>query len=186
MCWKNHAFGAGTTRDETDVQQLPEHVAPTSAAIKKKVRLSALQLVPQLTYAYQMQAAPSIFSLAGGSGGSGSGAGAGAGGPGKDYSLIISAPFNVKHNVHVQVDATAPTGFRGLPADWDTMLSVSGITPAEVAANPQQVLDVLTVSFDRSVTSAPCSLIILQFHMEGPPPKLPKKSELGKLRYCLG
>ena len=79
------------------------------------------------------------------------------------FSMVISAPFNVKHNIHVQVDPAAPTGFKGLPAEWDTMLSVSGISKAEVSAHPQEVLDVL------------------QFHMEGPPPKLPKKAVLGAL-----
>lgn len=65
----------------------------------------------------------------------------------------ISTPFNVKHNMHVQVDPSAPTGFRGLPPQWDAMLSVSGITKEQVASNPQAVLDVLT------------------FHMEGPKPR---------------
>lgn len=91
--------------------------------------------------------------------------GAGAGGAKKEgdgYSLFISTPFNVKHNMHVQVDPSAPTGFRGLPPQWDAMLSVSGITKEQVASHPQEVLDVL------------------QFHMEGPPPKLPKKASFEK------
>ena len=67
--------------------------------------------------------------------------------------MFISAPFNVKHNIHVQVDPSAPTGFTGLPREWDAMLSVSGISKAEVSAHPQEVLSAL------------------QFHMEGPPPK---------------
>jgi hypothetical protein len=78
-----------------------------------------------------------------------------------NYQLFISAPFNVKHNIHVQVDPSAPTGFKGLPPQWDAMLSASGITKEQVASHPQEVLDVL------------------QFHMEGPPPKLPKKAALG-------
>jgi hypothetical protein len=72
---------------------------------------------------------------------------------GGGYSMFISAPFNVKHNIHVQVDPSAPTGFTGLPREWDAMLSVSGISKAEVTAHPQEVLSAL------------------QFHMEGPPPK---------------
>ena len=44
------------------------------------------------------------------------------------FSMMISAPFNVQHNIHVQVDASAPTGFKGLPAEWDAMLSASGIS----------------------------------------------------------
>lgn len=77
--------------------------------------------------------------------------------------LFISAPFNFKHNVHVQVDPGAPSGFRGLPPQWEAMLSSSGISRAEVSAHPQEVL------------------AVLQFHMEGgPPPKLPSKLTLEK------
>jgi hypothetical protein len=51
---------------------------------------------------------------------------------------------------------------QGLPPEWRAMLDSSGITRAEVAANPQAVLDVL------------------QFHMEGPPPKIPTRSSLDR------
>lgn len=81
----------------------------------------------------------------------------------KDSGVVefeISAPFNVKHNIHVQVDPTAPMGFVGLPQEWEALLGVSGISKAEVAANPQEVLDVL------------------QFHLQGPPPKLPTRQSL--------
>lgn len=73
---------------------------------------------------------------------------------------LISRPFNVKHNVHVAPDPTSATGFQGLPPAWESMLKTSGITKQQVADHPQEVLDVL------------------QFQMEGPPPKLPKKSQL--------
>jgi len=78
------------------------------------------------------------------------------------FDLSISAPFNVKHNIHVQVDPDAPMGLTGLPPQWDAMLSASGISKGEVAAHPQEVLDVL------------------QFHMLGPPPKLPSRASLDK------
>ena len=121
---------------------LPEHVAPT-APVKKYGGgvLGALGLVGE---------ARGPTALHDGGGG---------------YSMFVSAPFNVKHNIHVQVDPSAPTGFTGLPREWDAMLSVSGISKAEVSANPQAVLSAL------------------QFHMEGPPPKLPKKVELGALVF---
>jgi hypothetical protein len=85
------------------------------------------------------------------------------------FSMMISAPFNVQHNIHVQVDPASNTGFKGLPPEWDAMLSASGISKAEISAHPQAVLD------------------ILQFHMEGPPapptpPKLPKRDVLGAWR----
>lgn len=79
---------------------------------------------------------------------------------GKEF---ISRPFNVKHNVHVAVDENSPTGFMGLPPQWESALKSSGISREQVSAHPQEVLDVL------------------QFHMEGPPPKLPKKAALAAL-----
>ena len=51
---------------------------------------------------------------------------------------------------------------QGLPPQWDTMLQSSGISKDDVSAHPQEVLDVL------------------QFHMEGPPPMLPKKAQVEK------
>ena len=74
--------------------------------------------------------------------------------------VTISGPVNVRHEMHVRVDASAPSGLAGLPPQWDALLSASGITREQVASHPQEVLDVL------------------QFHMEGPPPALPKKTSL--------
>lgn len=74
--------------------------------------------------------------------------------------VTISGPVNVRHEMHVRVDASAPSGLAGLPPQWDALLSASGITREQVASHPQEVLDVL------------------QFHMEGPPPSLPKKTSL--------
>jgi hypothetical protein len=101
-------------------------------------------------------------AAAGGGAGVAAAAAAGAGGGAGEYTVNISAPFNVKHNIHVTVDATSATGFTGLPPQWDAMLSASGISKEQIAAHPREVLDVL------------------QFHMEGPPPKLPKKTSLEK------
>ena len=56
--------------------------------------------------------------------------------------MDISAPLDFVHNVHVGFDAD--TGeFSGLPDQWNKLLQVSGITKAEVAANPQGIVDVL-------------------------------------------
>lgn len=76
--------------------------------------------------------------------------------------MSISSPTEVKHNVHVQVDPASSTGFTGLPTQWETLLSVSGISKEQVTAHPQEVLDVLA------------------FHMEGPPPALKPKALLDK------
>ena len=68
---------------------------------------------------------------------------------------IIGAPFNIAHDVHVRPDSTTATGFAGLPDQWDTALQNSGISPADVKANPQAALDAL------------------QLTMSGPPPPPP-------------
>jgi P21-Rho-binding domain/Protein kinase domain len=70
-----------------------------------------------------------------------------------NFHMEVSAPFNVAHSIHVAVDLSAPNGFRGLPKEWEAMLSSSGISKAEMQAHPHEVLDVL------------------QFHMEGPAPR---------------
>ena len=77
-------------------------------------------------------------------------------------NISISRPFDVKHNVHVQVDPASSTGLKGLPSEWASLLEVSGISKAEVSAHPQAVLDVL------------------QFHMEGPPPRVPTRDSFEK------
>lgn len=130
--WKE-ALPSGVVKDTAAVDALPAHVAPAAPAAKR---------------------GGGFFGLGGRRGAKAEEEGG--------YSLFISAPFNVKHNIHVQVDPSAPTGFKGLPPQWDAMLSSSGISKAEISAHPQEVLDVL------------------QFHMEGPPPKLPKKAVLEK------
>ena len=72
----------------------------------------------------------------------------------------IGMPFNVQHLQHVGVDPRSSTGFTGLPGKWKDLLGVSGISRDEVDAHPQEVLDVL------------------QFHINGPPPKMPTRSTL--------
>jgi len=79
-----------------------------------------------------------------------------------DAEITIGAPYQFQHIQHVGVDERSSTGFVGLPATWRNVLQVSGITREEVTAHPQEVLDVL------------------QFHMEGPPPKLPSARKLQK------
>jgi len=53
----------------------------------------------------------------------------------------VSAPFNVRHDVHV--DFSSETGFVGLPHEWEVQLKSSGITFDEVKQNPDEVLKVL-------------------------------------------
>ena len=81
----------------------------------------------------------------------------GSSGPASTFRgpAIIGTPFNVVHDVHVRPDSATAAGFAGLPATWDTALQASGISPAEVKANPRAALDAL------------------QLAMEGPPPRPP-------------
>jgi hypothetical protein len=30
----------------------------------------------------------------------------------------IGKPFNIQHNIHIEIDANEPMGLRGLPAEW--------------------------------------------------------------------
>ena len=55
---------------------------------------------------------------------------------------MISAPLDFVHEVHVGFD-TDTGEFSGLPDQWSSLLSVSGVTKKELAANPQGMLDVL-------------------------------------------
>ena len=43
--------------------------------------------------------------------------------------LCCSAPFQLKHNLHV--DFNEETGFSGLPPEWDALLLTSGISAAD-------------------------------------------------------
>ncbi|GBG33229.1 Protein kinase, putative [Hondaea fermentalgiana] len=77
-----------------------------------------------------------------------------------DDGLSIGRPYNFQHNEHVGVDPRSSTGFTGLPDKWRMLLKASGISKEEVSAHPQEVLDVL------------------QFHLEGPGPKIPSRQTL--------
>mmetsp|Transcript_527 Transcript_527/g.794 ORF Transcript_527/g.794 Transcript_527/m.794 type:complete len:367 (+) Transcript_527:36-1136(+) len=74
--------------------------------------------------------------------------------------MEIGLPYAVVHETHVGVDTRSSTGFTGLPPTWRSMLKSSGISKEDVSKHPQEVLDVL------------------QFHMEGPPQKLPTRQTL--------
>jgi hypothetical protein len=55
--------------------------------------------------------------------------------------LSISAPYAVKHEIHV--DFSTDTGLRGLPAEWEAALKGSGLDKKDVMENPDAVMDVL-------------------------------------------
>ena len=80
--------------------------------------------------------------------------------------MEVSGPFNLRHDVHVTLDETSRSGMRGLPKEWEAMLSASGVSREQQAAHPQEALDVL------------------KFHLGGraappaKPPQLPSQSSL--------
>jgi len=76
----------------------------------------------------------------------GSGGGGGGGGGGADAgdgAVVISGPMNFKHGIHVSLDVTSPSGLRGLPPEWEAMLTAGGISKAEQQEHPQAVMEVL-------------------------------------------
>lgn len=77
-----------------------------------------------------------------------------------DDGISIGRPYNFQHVEHVGVDPRSSTGFTGLPSKWRALLKASGISKEEVSAHPQEVLDVI------------------QFHLEGPGPKVPSRQTL--------
>lgn len=58
-------------------------------------------------------------------------------------SAIVSPPFSVQHNVHVDFDSD--TGFKGLPPEWEALLKAGQISSSEVIENPDEVLACLQV-----------------------------------------
>lgn len=63
--------------------------------------------------------------------------------------VIVGQPHHFQHKTHVKVDPTNPTGFAGLPREWEIMLKHSGIDRDMALRNPDELLDVLQVSHDK-------------------------------------
>lgn len=58
----------------------------------------------------------------------------------------VGRPLRMRHEVHVRLDPSNPTGFSGLPSAWETILLYSGILRHEALAHPEAVIDVLNFS----------------------------------------
>lgn len=71
------------------------------------------------------------------------GGGSGSGG------RTVGPPSQFQHKTHVKVDPSNPTGFAGLPREWEIMLKHSGIDRDMALKNPDELLDVLQVSHDK-------------------------------------
>lgn len=61
--------------------------------------------------------------------------------PYDDDGTIVSSPFSVKHDIHVDFDSD--TGFKGLPPEWESLLNTGVISKAEVLENSEAVLSCL-------------------------------------------
>lgn len=70
-----------------------------------------------------------------------------AGGP--SNGVKVGQPSQFVHKTHVKVDPSNPTGFAGLPREWEIMLKHSGIDRDMALQNPDELLDVLQVSHDK-------------------------------------
>ena len=64
-------------------------------------------------------------------------------------AVTVGQPRHFQHKTHVQVDPTHPTGFAGLPREWEIMLKHSGINREMALRNPEELLDVLQVNYDK-------------------------------------
>lgn len=63
--------------------------------------------------------------------------------------ITVGQPHHFQHKTHVKVDPSNPTGFAGLPREWEIMLKHSGIDRNMALKNPDELLDVLQVSHDK-------------------------------------
>lgn len=60
----------------------------------------------------------------------------------KGPEVEVSGPFNLQHNVHIQLDSESPIGLTGIPREWEALIS-GNINKSEVMANPQVVVDIM-------------------------------------------
>ncbi|CAN8065410.1 unnamed protein product [Agarophyton chilense] len=64
-------------------------------------------------------------------------------------AVVVGKPRHFQHKTHVKVDPTHPTGFVGLPREWEILLKHSGINREMALENPQELLDVLQVNYEK-------------------------------------
>ena len=56
----------------------------------------------------------------------------------------MSRPLKTEHEIHVEVDPTSLTGFRGLPEELEKILIDSNFSKAEVMENPSEVFNAVS------------------------------------------
>ena len=64
--------------------------------------------------------------------------------------IHVGHPHHFQHTTHVKVDPSHPTGFAGLPREWEIMLKHSGINQEMALSHPTECLDVLKVNYHMS------------------------------------
>eukprot|EP00924_Labyrinthula_sp_SR-Ha-C_P008602 maker-scaffold_37-snap-gene-1.45-mRNA-1 protein AED:0.35 eAED:0.41 QI:0/0/0/1/1/1/4/0/658 len=74
-------------------------------------------------------------------------------------NIEISEPLEVQKLVSAKLDPNSPTGFKGLPQEYETMLKYGGITKDQVEANPEAAINAV------------------KFHMEGSAPPPPPSNQ---------
>ncbi|KAI9470417.1 kinase-like domain-containing protein [Zychaea mexicana] len=68
----------------------------------------------------------------------------------KKSPSVIGKPYNIQHNVHVQID-TAGNGLIGLPEEWQRILTASGVPDEVVIAHPKTVENLMQVRMPDSL-----------------------------------
>eukprot|EP01017_Pseudomicrothorax_dubius_P002662 TRINITY_DN1017_c0_g2_i2.p1 TRINITY_DN1017_c0_g2~~TRINITY_DN1017_c0_g2_i2.p1 ORF type:complete len:386 (-),score=84.27 TRINITY_DN1017_c0_g2_i2:134-1291(-) len=61
------------------------------------------------------------------------------------YTLEISKPSQVKHEIHISFDPESEWGFKGLPDDWIKILKSYNISKGELIKNHQVLIDLLKI-----------------------------------------
>ena len=57
---------------------------------------------------------------------------------------IIGKPFNLQHNIHIEVDPNEPLGLKGLPVEWYEKLSKAGIDKSDILSHPADVITIIS------------------------------------------
>lgn len=67
----------------------------------------------------------------------------------KIEGLVITRPRNFRREVHVSVDITSKTGFKGLPKEWEDILFESDMKKEEILQHPEVAINGMRMLNDR-------------------------------------
>lgn len=57
---------------------------------------------------------------------------------------MIGKPFNIKHNIHIEVDINEPMGLKGLPVEWLEKLQLAGLNKNEILENAENMICIIS------------------------------------------